>query len=328
MSGPLLEIEELVIEARTPRGPVTLVDGLSFTAAAGEITALVGESGCGKSMTALAILGLLPPRVTIRSGRISCGGRRLDTLTEDDYLEIRGRQIAMIFQEPMTSLNPLQTVGDQVAEVYRVHEKDSLRSARARAVTMLTRVGIPDPAARAGQYPHQMSGGMRQRVMIAMALAASPQLLLADEPTTALDVTIQAQILDLLRELIAGDASTTGVLLITHDMGVVAETARKLVVMYSGADVEQGSVRDVFRRPAHPYTAGLLAAIPHGKPRGATLPAIPGSVPRPGERPAGCAFAPRCCYAFDDCRQAPIPRVARGDASHGSVLARCLKESL
>jgi oligopeptide/dipeptide ABC transporter ATP-binding protein len=274
-------------------------------------------------------MGLLPPRVRVSSGTIRLADRSIERLPERDFLAIRGRTVSMIFQEPMTSLNPLHTVGRQVAEVYRIHFGDSRRTALEKAVRMLDRVRIPDPEKRAGQYPHQMSGGMRQRVMIAMALAAEPELLLADEPTTALDVTIQAQILDLLRELAAETdrATRTGILLITHDMGVVAETAREMIVMYAGREVERGPVRSVFARPSHPYTRGLLEAIPDIARPGERLRAIPGLVPRPGDRPPGCAFAPRCSYVLSRCSTETIPLFDRGDAGAG-VKARCVMESL
>ncbi len=322
MKEQALSIRDLVIAAETAGGLVPLVNGLSLEASKDSITALVGESGCGKSMTALAVMGLLPPRVRIISGEILLDGKRIDNLKEEEYLSYRGRRISMIFQEPMTSLNPLHTVGNQIAEVYRIHFGDGRRSAMEKAVAMLRKVRIPDPEKRAEQYPHQMSGGMRQRVMIAIALAASPELLLADEPTTALDVTIQAQILDLLRELIA-EEKETGILLITHDMGVVAETASRMIVMYAGHEVESGTVRDVFGAPRHPYTRGLLAAIPHLVEPHERLKAIPGQVPRPGERPQGCAFAPRCTFVKDDCRTAPIPVFDRGP-----VKSRCILEKL
>ncbi len=324
----VLSIRDLVIRAETAAGEITLVDGLSFDVEPGAVTALVGESGCGKSMTALAVMGLLPPRVRVASGSILLSGRSLETLTEEEYLGIRGRRASMIFQEPMTSLNPLHTVGDQVSEVYRIHAKDDRRTARAKAVAMLERVRIPDPEKRAGQYPHQMSGGMRQRVMIAMALAAEPEILLADEPTTALDVTIQAQILDLLRDLASSGTSErrTAVLLITHDMGVVAETAERMVVMYSGREMEKGPVSSIFARPGHPYTKGLLAAIPRAGAKEERLNAIPGQVPRPGDRPEGCAFRPRCAWGEERCA-APVPLARRG-GSGGETWVRCVKERL
>jgi peptide/nickel transport system ATP-binding protein len=327
--GAVLEIRDLLIHAGTRRGPLTLVDGVSFNVPRGEITALVGESGCGKSITSLSVMGLLPPRVRIAGGTIRLAGRPVENLAESDYLAIRGRVVSMIFQEPMTSLNPLHTVGNQVAEVYRIHFGDSRRTALEKAVKMLDRVRIPDPSKRAAQYPHQMSGGMRQRVMIAMSLAAEPELLLADEPTTALDVTIQAQILDLLRELAADTArkTRTGILLITHDMGVVAETASNVIVMYAGKEVESGPVREIFARPAHPYTKGLLEAIPDIARRGERLKAIPGLVPRPGERPAGCAFAPRCGLVMPKCLETPVPLFARGRPD-AAVRARCFLESI
>lgn len=324
MSG-LLEIRDLVIEAETASGRLALVEGLSLTIERGAIGALVGESGCGKSMTALAVMGLLPPRVHVAAGEIRLDGARIDNLRERDWLAIRGRRVSMIFQEPMTSLNPLHSIGGQVAEVYRIHSALGRRESWTRAVAMLKRVRIPDAERRAAQYPHQFSGGMRQRVMIAMALAADPEFLIADEPTTALDVTIQAQILDLLRELARerADRKGTGVLLITHDMGVVAETASTMCVMYAGKGVEYGATRDVFRRPYHPYTIGLMNAIPRLERGRERLKAIPGQVPRPGRRLPGCTFAPRCSFLMNECALRSIPLAERG-TPEARILSRCL----
>jgi peptide/nickel transport system ATP-binding protein len=324
MSGRI-EIRDLVIEAETASGRLALVEGLSLDVERGAIGALVGESGCGKSMTALAVMGLLPPRVRVASGEIRLDGTRIDNLAESDWLAIRGRRVSMIFQEPMTSLNPLHSIGAQVAEVYRIHTALGRREAWTRAVGMLKRVHIPDAGRRAGQYPHQLSGGMRQRVMIAMALAADPDFLIADEPTTALDVTIQAQILELLRELAEErrDRRGTGVLLITHDMGVVAETAATLCVMYAGRGVEYGTTAAIFRRPYHPYTIGLMNAIPRLERGRARLVAIPGQVPRPGQRPSGCTFAPRCSFVLDECRRGEIPLASRGEPPT-AIMSRCL----
>ncbi len=261
---------------------------------------MVGESGCGKSLTALSLLRLVPPPGRIASSsRIAFDGRSLLDLSDEALRAIRGHQMALIFQEPMTALNPVLTVGDQIAEVVRVHSAASRREAWTRAVEMLGQVGIADPAARASQYPHELSGGMRQRVMIAMALVMGPQLVIADEPTTALDVTIQAQILELLRAM----QIRTGMalLLITHDLGVVAEMASRVIVMYAGRVVEEALVNDLFSQPAHPYTEGLLAAVPRLGAEQDRLQTIPGSVPPPTALPSGCAFRDRCPYAYARC---------------------------
>jgi peptide/nickel transport system ATP-binding protein len=274
------------------------VDGVSFSVAAGETVGLVGESGCGKSVTALSILRLIgsPGRIEPDS-RMLFEGRDLMRLSNEEMRRVRGNRIAMIFQEPMTALNPVFTVGDQIAEVSRIHEKASRKAAWARAVEMLELVGIPAPADRAKEYPHQLSGGMRQRVVIAMALVMRPALVIADEPTTALDVTIQAQILDLLKDL--QQKFGTSILLITHDMGVVAETCSRVLVMYGGEIVEQASVRDIFAKPHHPYTEGLLAAMPRVGQERERLQTIPGTVPPPTQWPSGCRFHDRCPYAWD-----------------------------
>ncbi|MBL4889991.1 MAG: ABC transporter ATP-binding protein [Candidatus Lindowbacteria bacterium] len=318
----VLEVKDVVISALSPTGSIDLVEGVSFTLKAGEITALVGESGCGKSMTALALMGLLPPGVKMTSGEIWLNGDRICRSTEAQWQSIRGRRIAMIFQEPMTSLNPLISVGEQISEVFRLHFGDSKKEALKKSVEMLRKVKIPDPENRASQHPHQMSGGMRQRVMIAMALASNPDLLIADEPTTALDVTIQAQVLQLVREIVEDDPSNkTAVLLITHDMGVVSETAAKIIVMYAGLEVEVGSVKSVFSNPRHPYTRGLLEAIP--KPHQDRLISIPGLVPRPGERPKGCGFAPRCSLVQPECKIERISIFEKGSGEE-KILSRCI----
>ncbi|PZN06662.1 MAG: dipeptide ABC transporter ATP-binding protein DppD, partial [Bacillota bacterium] len=268
----------------------------------GETLAVVGESGCGKSVTALSIMRLIPsPPGRIEAGEILFEGRDLLRLPEEEMRHIRGNEISMIFQEPMTSLNPVFTVGDQIAEVFMLHRGMGRREALEQAVEMLRHVGIPAPERRVREYPHQMSGGMRQRVMIAMALACHPKLLIADEPTTALDVTIQAQILDLMRRL--KEELGMAILLITHDLGVVAEMAERVVVMYAGRVVEEGDVYSVFRNPVHPYTEGLLRSIPRLDEDRERLPAIEGTVPSPGQMPRGCPFHPRCPYATDTCRE-------------------------
>jgi peptide/nickel transport system ATP-binding protein len=310
VSAPLLAIEDLRTQFFTRDGVVRAVDGVSFSIAAGETLAVVGESGCGKSVTALSILRLVaspPGRIT---GRIRFAGRDLLALGEAEMRAIRGNEISMIFQEPMTSLNPVLTIARQIGETLRLHQHLGARAAAARAVDMLRLVRLSEPERRARQYPHELSGGMRQRVMIAIALACHPKLLIADEPTTALDVTIQAQILDLMRELKSEIGAA--ILLITHDLGVVAEMAQRVVVMYAGRKVEEAPVRDLFRRPRHPYTLGLLHSLPR---LGATiglgtpprLAEIPGMVPSLREPIVGCAFAPRCAYATGRCRAEAPP---------------------
>ena len=299
----LLSVEHLTTVFDTPRGPMAAVDDVTFEIRSGETLALVGESGCGKSVTALSILRLVQPPGRIASGTVRFKGRNLLSLGEPAIRAVRGAEISLIFQEPMTALNPVFTVGDQIAETLIVHGRANRRAARARAAELMHAVHIPDAAARVRDYPHQLSGGMRQRVMIAIALACRPALVIADEPTTALDVTIQAQILDLLREM--KSAFQLSLLLITHDLGIVAETADRVAVMYAGRIVESGPVRTIFRSPAHPYTRGLLASIPGGAsrqhPAGRRLSAIDGSVPMLGNLPRGCAFHPRCPDRFDRC---------------------------
>ena len=303
----LLEIEGLKTYFFTRDGIVRAVDGVSFTVGRGETLAVVGESGCGKSVTSLSILRLVPsPPGRIVAGRIRFQGRDLLAADEAEMRRIRGNEISMIFQEPMTSLNPVLTVGRQIAETLRLHQGLDARTATERAIEMLRLVHIPEPERRVAQYPHQLSGGMRQRVMIAMALVCNPKLLIADEPTTALDVTIQAQILDLMRELKAKIGAA--IILITHDLGVVAEMAQRVVVMYAGRKVEEAPVGELFRRPFHPYTRGLLASVPRlgstlaGGPR-RRLMEIPGLVPSLREEIRGCAFAPRCTFATERCRR-------------------------
>ena len=299
---PLLRVRDLRTHFFTEEGVVRAVDGVSFRIGAGQVYALVGESGCGKSVTAYSILKLLPmPPAKIVSGSIQLEGRELTTLDERDMRSVRGRLCSMIFQEPMSSLNPVYTCGQQIVEAIQLHRRLSGSAARELAVDMLAKVGIPDPRQRFSEYPHQLSGGMRQRVMIAMALSCSPRLLIADEPTTALDVTIQAQILDLLRQLQRSE--NLSILLITHDLAVVAETADTVAVMYASKIVELASAADLFARPLHPYTQGLFRSIPrlgHHKER---LETIPGTVPNPLNFPTGCKFHPRCPNATDKCRQ-------------------------
>ncbi|MBW8268806.1 ABC transporter ATP-binding protein [Caldovatus aquaticus] len=301
----LLEIENLQTHFRTPDGIVRAVDGVSFQVEAGETLAVVGESGCGKSVTAMSVLRLIPEPPGKIAGSIRFNGRELLGLSEREMRDIRGNEISMIFQEPMTSLNPVLTVGWQIGETLRLHQGLDKRAAEARAIEMLQLVGIPEPARRVREYPHQLSGGMRQRVMIAIALACNPKLLIADEPTTALDVTIQAQILDLMRDLKRRVGAA--IVLITHDLGVVAEVAERVVVMYAGRKVEEAPVGPLFRNPRHPYTQGLLGSVPKlGSSLTGTatrLSEIPGLVPSLKQRIEGCVFASRCAHATDLCRK-------------------------
>src|SRR6516164_7866313 len=300
----LLEVENLRTHFRTPEGVVRAVDGVSFHLDKGETLAIVGESGCGKSVTANSLLRLVPQPPTKVAGTVRFQSTDLLQLPERAMRDIRGNDISMIFQEPMTSLNPVLSVGRQIAETLQLHQRLSRGAARNRAVEMLSLVGIPEPRRRAAEYPHQLSGGMRQRVMIAIALACSPKLLIADEPTTALDVTIQAQILELLRDL--KQRVGAAIILITHDLGVVAEIAERVMVMYAGRKVEEAPVAELFRSPRHPYTRGLLSAVPKlGSSLAATqtrLAEIPGVVPNLKQRIAGCVFASRCAFARDLCR--------------------------
>ena len=312
----MLELDHLTTVFDLPSGPAPAVDDVSFEVRAGETLGLVGESGSGKSVTALSIMRLVQPPGRISKGSIRFKGRDLLTLSEPDMRAIRGAEISLIFQEPMTALNPVFTIGDQVAETLLVHGRATRRDAMSRVVELLEAVRIPDAAARAKDYPHQLSGGMRQRVLIAMAIACKPSVVIADEPTTALDVTIQAEILDLLREM--RSAFNLSLLLITHDLGVIAETADRVAVMYAGRIVEHGPVRAVLRDPQHPYTRGLLASMP-GVVRGGRLRAIEGSVPMLGSFPAGCAFHPRCPDRFEPCDSSAPPEYAVGPV-HG---ARC-----
>jgi peptide/nickel transport system ATP-binding protein len=305
----LLEVENLGTWFYTRQGIVKAVDGVQFEVASGETLAIVGESGCGKSMTALSLMRLIPdPPGRIVSGAVKLGGRNLLELNEEEMRRVRGNEISMIFQEPMTSLNPVMTIGKQIAEALILHRNLDRKAAFKRAIEMLDLVRIPAPAQRAREYPHQLSGGMRQRAMIAMALACNPKVLIADEPTTALDVTIQAQILELILELQREFGAA--VILITHDLGVVAETARRVIVMYAGRKVEEAEVGELFAHPKHPYTVGLLASIPRlDLMRGETknsngrLQEIPGIVPPLFALPEGCAFAPRCPKADELCRR-------------------------
>ncbi|HVJ55624.1 MAG TPA: ABC transporter ATP-binding protein [Aliidongia sp.] len=312
----LLDVIDLVVEFGTEHGTVRAVDGVSLSLPAGRTLGIVGESGCGKSVTSLAIMGLLPQKAAkVPSGRIMFQGRDLLSLSRRELAALRGDRLAMIFQEPMTSLNPSLTIGDQIGEVLERHRGLSRAEATKRATELLRQVGIPSPERRVGEYPHRLSGGMRQRVMIAMALACAPKLLIADEPTTALDVTVQAQILDLLRRL--RDETGTAVVLITHDLGVIAELADEVVVMYAGRVVERAPVARLFAEPQHPYTIGLLGSVPRLDAPAQRLAVIEGSVPSPLSAPEGCRFHPRCPFAVDRCREAapPLAEIAPGHAA-------------
>ncbi len=300
-AAPLLEVQDLRTWFNTLGGTVRAVDGVSFTVQAGQTLGVVGESGCGKSVTALSILRLLPTPPARHLGAVRYRGRNLLDLSEAEMRAVRGDRISMIFQEPMTSLNPVLTIGRQIAETVIVHQRTSRADAMQRAVEMLRLVQIPEPERRASEYPHQLSGGMRQRVMIALALACKPELLIADEPTTALDVTIQAQILDLIKRLQA--ELGMGVLLITHDLGVVAQNCDRVVVMYAGRKVEESSVLALFTRPLHPYTRALMASMPAMNSQLARLAEIPGMVPSLHELGSGCAFAARCQHANARCQE-------------------------
>jgi oligopeptide/dipeptide ABC transporter ATP-binding protein len=312
----MLEVSHLTTVFDLASGPATAVDDVSFEIRPGETLGLVGESGSGKSVTAFSIMRLVQPPGHIAGGRILFKGRDLLGLSESEMRKVRGAEIALIFQEPMTALNPVFTIGDQIAESLLVHGRATRRSAKALSIGLLEAVRIPNAEARVNDYPHQLSGGMRQRVLIAMAIACKPSLVVADEPTTALDVTIQAEILDLLREM--KNTLNLSLLLITHDLGVVAETADRVAIMYAGKIVEHGPVRAIFHSPQHPYTRGLLASMP-GAVRGQRLHAIEGTVPVLGAFPPGCAFHPRCPERFEPCAGTPPPEYPVGD-QHG---ARC-----
>ena len=314
---PLLQADQLRVDLRTHRGSATAVRGVSFALERGDTLGLIGESGCGKSMTALALMGLQPDNATVQ-GSLRLDGQELLGLPDRDWRRLRGNRIAMIFQEPMTALNPVHRVGAQIAEPLRLHRGLSAQAARQRAIELMARVGIPEPARRIDSFPHQFSGGQRQRIMIAMALACEPDVLIADEPTTALDVTVQQQILALIRELVAERGMA--LVLISHDLGLIAQNVRRMLVMYGGAVVESGPAAELFRQPAHPYTRGLLAARPnlaqrlHAH-RSDRLPTIAGSVPDLFGLPPGCPFAGRCAYTEPACLTDPAPPVAL-TASH------------
>jgi peptide/nickel transport system ATP-binding protein len=301
MAEPLLRVENLRVELPTRHGILTALDDVSFTIDAGEVLGVVGESGAGKSVTGAAIIGLLEPPLRIAGGRISLTGQRIDNLPHNAMRRIRGKEIGAIFQDPLTSLNPLYKVGQQLVETIRTHLDLSPAAARERALSLLSEVGIAGADERINQYPHQFSGGMRQRVVIALAIAANPRLIIADEPTTALDVSIQAQIVALLRRLCQDHG--TAVMLITHDMGVIAETAHRVAVMYAGRIVELGAVREVVANPRHPYTRGLMSSIPRIGGRRDRLVQVEGTMPRLDEFPPGCPFNPRCSEATERCRR-------------------------
>jgi peptide/nickel transport system ATP-binding protein len=311
MTDALLSVRDLSVEFATRRGPLVALDRISFDIAAGEILGVVGESGAGKSLTGLAIIGLLDPPGRISGGEIRLNGERIDNLAPSEMRKIRGRRVGMIFQDPLTSLNPLMRVGDQLVETIAAHSALTRNQARERAIALLSEVGIPSPAKRIDGYPHEFSGGMRQRVVIALALCAEPALIIADEPTTALDVSVQAQIIAVLRNLSRNHGAA--IMLITHDMGVIAETADRVAVMYAGRIAEIGKVGEVVRQPLHPYAQGLMAAIPTLKAPVSRLAQIPGAMPRLSAIPPGCAFNPRCPSAFDRCVGEPPPLLSVGE---------------
>jgi peptide/nickel transport system ATP-binding protein len=300
VSEPVLSVRNLTVAFPTRRATLTAVDDVSFDIAAGEVLGVVGESGAGKSLTGAAVIGLLEPPGRIMGGEVRLAGQRIDNLPPEEMRKVRGRRIGMVFQDPLTSLNPLYRIGEQIVETIRTHADVSEGQARERAIALLQEAGIQGARARIDSYPHEFSGGMRQRVVLALALCAEPDLLIADEPTTALDVSIQAQIIALLKRLCRERG--TAVMLITHDMGVIAETADRVAVMYAGRIAEIGPVRDVVKHPRHPYTKGLMGAIPTVGAHASRLVQIPGSMPRLAAIPKGCAFHPRCAYAFDRCR--------------------------
>ncbi|WP_289139119.1 ABC transporter ATP-binding protein [uncultured Brevibacillus sp.] len=304
--SPLLEVKQLQTHIKTAGGVVKAVNGVDLTVYAGETLGIVGESGCGKSVTSLSVMGLLPkPMAYVERGHILFDGRDITELPEKEMRKLRGNEISMIFQEPMTSLNPVFTIGQQLSEPLRQHTSLNKKQIRTKIIEMLRSVGIPRAEQIIDEYPHQLSGGMRQRAMISLAMLCEPKLLIADEPTTALDVTIQAQILQLMREI--KQEKKMSILLITHDLGVVAEMCDRVVVMYAGQVVENADVRTIFNSPKHPYTRGLLASMPNSNERKGELKSIPGSVPRPDELPQGCTFAPRCPQAVEKCWQERPP---------------------
>ncbi|TYO69539.1 ABC transporter ATP-binding protein [Rossellomorea marisflavi] len=305
MKTDLLSVKNMVTAFRTANGEVSAVRGISFSVKKGETLCVVGESGCGKSITSLSVMGLLPSNGSIKEGSIEFDGNDLVTYSPEQLRKIRGKDMSMIFQEPMTALNPVLTIGYQLREPLMLHKQIGKSEATKQGIDLLKQVGIPYPEKRMKQYPHELSGGMRQRVMIAIALACSPKLLIADEPTTALDVTIQAQILDLIQD--AKEQYGMGVMMITHDMGVVAEVADRVMVMYAGEKIEEGDVESIFENPQHPYTKGLLNSVPNLDGPDFELEAIPGSLPNIDEKISGCRFHPRCPFAMDRCKSETPP---------------------
>ncbi len=324
-TSPVLTVQGLRVEIPTRRGLLLALDHISFSIAPGEILGFVGESGAGKSLTGMAILGLLDPPGRVAAGAIKLGERRIDNLSQRDMRKIRGKEIGAVFQDPLMSLNPLLQIGEQLVETIRTHLPVSQDEAVKRALDLMRAVGIPAPEARFTAYPHQFSGGMRQRIVIALALCAEPQLVVADEPTTALDVSIQAQVLQLLRNLCREKG--TAMLLVTHDMGVIAETADRVAVMYAGRIVEIGPVEDIINAPVHPYTRGLMGAIPSLKPVRGPLAQIDGAMPRLNARPIGCAFNTRCPNVMDKCREKSPAVEARGHRQVACWLANDMVEA-
>ncbi|AQU80455.1 peptide ABC transporter ATP-binding protein [Planococcus faecalis] len=316
MAETLLEVKNLVTSFRTAEGSLQAVRDVSFHVDKGETLCIVGESGCGKSITSLSVMRLLPSNGTIESGEILLDGEPLEKLSHEQMRKLRGNKMSMIFQEPMTALNPVLTIGYQLREPLLLHHKLSKSEASKQSIELLKQVGIPNAEKRLNQYPHELSGGMRQRVMIAMALACHPSFLIADEPTTALDVTIQAQILDLIKDL--KDKLNMGVLMITHDMGVVAEVADRVMVMYAGKKIEEGPVREIFENPQHPYTIGLLNSVPNVDDPEFELEPIPGNMPGLNEKITGCRFHPRCMFAMDKCKTDVPPEFNAGKGHQAS----------
>ena len=317
MTEPVLSVRDLKVEFETRRHTLRAIDGISFDIAKGEVLGVVGESGAGKSVTGSAVIGLIDPPGRIAGGEIRLSGLRIDNLPPEDMRKIRGKRIGMIFQDPLTSLNPLYRIGEQLVETIRTHLDLSAPAARNRAIDLLAEVGIPAPDKRIDGYPHEFSGGMRQRVVIALAICAEPELIIADEPTTALDVSVQAQIIALIKRL--GRDHGTAVMLVTHDMGVIAETCDRVAVMYSGRIAEIGPVQDVIKNPLHPYAKGLMGAIPTLTGEDHRLTQIPGAMPRLSAIPPGCPFNPRCAAAFDRCRSErpePLTQGAQAVACH------------
>jgi peptide/nickel transport system ATP-binding protein len=322
--GPILEIKDLKVSFQSRKKYLPAVDGISFELKEGEILGIVGESGSGKSVTSLAAMGLIPsPPGKIETGEIRFEGKDLTKISENEWRKIRGNKISMIFQEPMTSLNPLFTIGNQLIEAIRLHTQTSKSEAFQKSIELMRLVGIPRAEGILKEYPHQLSGGMRQRVMIAMAMACKPKILIADEPTTALDVTIQAQILALMKEL--NEKTGTSIILITHDLGVVAEICERVIVMYAGQIVEQGDVHTILKHPKHPYTMGLLRSVPDLREKKDRLYSIPGNVPVPAQHHLGCKFAPRCSQVFDPCLKSLLQLANTEKLGHD---VRCLLHTL